>query len=331
MIVIGLRAKIASRLSAIVVGLATMCALGGAAFAASSAQLGFQYYQAKQFAKAIPLLKKANLQNPRDLAILFYLGSAAAFSGDTALAIDAFSRLYVVSGGIDKYTCAVDPIYARLRSVNHPYSCRSGSSLIRWHPKCASVRIYITDGKEIPEQYAGKTISSDALLKLSPYFHSPAYLNSLAYAQGYNPAHKSAVLAGLSQWSYLNKEKYLNYTVVNDPTHADVIVFWTNRMVARSGYTSYPPSQGVSYPIASVRGCPVVVQFNSLDNATTMSRAACHEFGHCFGLQHSPNKSDIMYETLNGAQNPSYNISDCDQLSLRALYRVPADIYLMPN
>ncbi|MBK9617705.1 MAG: matrixin family metalloprotease [Candidatus Obscuribacter sp.] len=327
---IGFRALVA-RITAIALGLSFLAVFGSAVFAANNAQLGFQYYQAKQFSKAIPLLKKANAQNPRDLAILFYLGSAAAFSGDTALAIDAFSRLYVVSGGIDKYTCAVDPLYARLRSVNHPYSCRSGSSLIRWHPKCVPVRIFITDGKEIPAEFAGKTISSDALLKLSPYFHSPAYLNSLAFAQGYNPAQKSAVLAGLSQWSFLNKEKYLSYTVVNDPSHADVIVFWTNRMVARSGYTSYPPSQGVSYPLASVRGCPVVVQFNSLDSPTTMARAACHEFGHCFGLQHSPNKSDIMYETLNGAQNPSYNISDCDQLTIRALYRVPADIYLMSN
>lgn len=303
----------------------------GAAWAVNSAQEGFRLYQAKAYSKAIPYLRKAATESPRDLAICFYLASSAAAVGDNNLAITAFSRLFVMCAAIDQYTCAAEPVFKRLRGSTRPYSCKMGNALVRWHPAAMPLHIYLTDGKELPDGMAGQMLASD---KLSPYarsFHDPAYVNALKTAAGYSPAFKSAAMAGLAQWNWLSTEKVLSYKIVNSPADADVIVFWSSNMADKLGWTIYPASQGASFPLASIPYAPVVIQLNTrASNMTIATRAACHEFGHSFGLQHSKCSADIMFDHVSGGALPALSLSDSDILTIRALYQVPSDIWLMP-
>lgn len=302
-----------------------------AVWAANSAQEGFRLYQAKDYSKALPYLRKASMESPRDLAICFYLGSSAAAVGDNNLAITAFSRLFVMCAAIDQFTCAAEPVFKRLRGSTRPYSCKMGNTLVRWHPKAMPIHIYLSDGKELPDGYAGQLLGSDKLTPYARSFHDPAYMNALQTAAGYNPSLKSAAVAGLAQWNWLATEKILSYQIVNSPADADVMVFWTANMSDKLGWTSYPASQGTSFPLASVPGAPVIIQLNTrANNISIATRAACHEFGHSFGLQHSKNPADIMYDTVGRGSLPSLSLSDSDILTIRALYQVPSDIWLMP-
>lgn len=296
------------------------------------AREGFRLYQAKQYALALPILRKASIENPRDLATCYYLGTAAAFSGDNNLAINALSRLFVMCSAIDRYTIAAEPVFKRLRGSTRPYSCKLNNvTLLRWDPRSMPVNIYISEGKELPDGLSGKAVGSDRLTAYARSLHSRDYLDKLSTASGFNPCMIASVRAGLEQWQWLNSEKIVPHRLVNDPAQADVIVLWSGNMTGLSGFTTYPESRGASYPLMSIPDAPVVVQLNTkVANSSMIARTACHEFGHAFGLQHSKSKSDIMFEGgvgMNLASVPS----DSDILTIRALYQLPVDIWLVGN
>ncbi|MBK8221604.1 MAG: matrixin family metalloprotease [Candidatus Obscuribacter sp.] len=298
----------------------------------SHAREGFRLYQARQYAKALPSLRRASAENPRDLAVCYYLGTAAAFAGDNNLAINALSRLFVMCSAIDRYTVLAEPVFKRLRGSSRPYSCKlNNTSLIRWDPRSMPVNIYITDGKELPDGLSGQILSSDRITPYAASLHNSAYLNKLGTAAGYSSDMVSQVRSGLAQWQWLNSEKIVPHRIVDDPAKADVMVFFSGNMPNLFGFTIYPESRGVSYPLMSLPNVPVVIQLNTRGgSAAVMGRTACHEFGHAFGLQHSKSTSDIMFDGRAG-MNVANTLSDSDILTIRALYQLPVDIWLVGN
>ncbi|MBL8084622.1 MAG: matrixin family metalloprotease [Candidatus Obscuribacter sp.] len=298
----------------------------------SHAREGFRLYQAGQYARALPSLRRASAENPRDLAVCYYLGTAAAFAGDNNLAINALSRLFVMCSAIDRYTVLAEPVFKRLRGSSRPYSCKFNNlSLLRWDPRSMPVNIYVSEGKELPDGLSGQYVGSDRLTPYAAYLHSRDFLSKLSTARGFDSSMIASVRAGLEQWQWLNREKIVPYRIVDDPAQADVIVLWSGNMQNFFGFTVYPESRGVSYPLMSIPNVPVVIQINTRTSQSALiARTACHEFGHAFGLQHSKSKSDIMFEGGVGAITTS-SPSDSDMLSIRALYQLPVDIWLVGN
>lgn len=172
----------------------------------------------------------------------------------------------------------------------------------------------------------------------------PEQLNSLPQARGYTEQQYQAAVEGISMWKALEKEGTFSFQFTDDPSEADIYVFWTPHFVNNlglalfendtRGYTSLHPLPFDQVQAAMQRGDlalirrslkPVVTLLCTLERQDStqisyakMKACAAHEFGHALGINgHSPYPTDLM--------NVSYGrglISANDAATMRYLYRL---------
>jgi predicted Zn-dependent protease len=166
---------------------------------------------------------------------------------------------------------------------------------------------------------------------------NPGQLQSLEQAQGYVPEHYQAAVRGISSWQNVAGGLY-SFQITQDPTDADIYVFWTNHFVNKlglalfahdiRGYTakrSFPLRAIMSGKLADFK--PVVTLLRTTDSTgnpmpiVKMQASAAHEFGHALGIEgHSTNPGDLMSVYYGHGV-----ISANDLATMRFLYRTTPD------
>lgn len=289
------------------------------------ASLGFKLFQRGQFAQAFPRLRAARDSRPNDFSINYYYASCAYELGKRSEAVNAFCRFFVMSTPLNQFTPSAEKCFNNIVGPARPYSCKLGNTLIRWSNPNVPVRIYVTEGLELPYGLSGTLLNTRGITRYRPYLRSSSFLKTLPVSQRYKSELHDSACTALSNWQFLIDNKILKYELVDKPENADVIVFWCGSIVeGRQGLTTYPDSKGTSYPLRTTPGDPIIIQLVTAD-AFSVYKNATHEYGHVWGLQHSHDPNDIMYVRANTTATVSAN----DMLTVRVLYQLPAEIYLL--
>lgn len=218
---------------------------------------------------------------------------------------------------------------------------------IHWIPEQMPLKVYVSKGVTldsiIDEELGAPFDNIDNINKwpdlVAYVINNPSKLNALPCAEGYITEHYQAVLDGINSWHTFEKEGLFNYVFTNDPTDADIYVFFVNHFVDKlgmglfandiRGYTakrSFDYNQVMQGKHADFK--PILILLRTTDSngqpmpLSKMKAAAAHEFGHALGIEgHSTNPVDLMSIYYGNG-----NVSQNDAATLRFLYTRAPDL-----
>ena len=224
---------------------------------------------------------------------------------------------------------------------------RSNFGTIRWIADQMPIKVYIAPGltlDSIIDPALGAPFTNvdgrDRWPDLvADVISNPQTFQSLQVAQGYAPEHFQAAVQGINSWKAFERDGLFKFQIVEDPSEADIHVFWTNHFVNKlglglfqndiRGYTakrSFPYKAIMSGKQAQFK--PVVTLLRTTEaNGVTMpfmkmKASAAHEFGHALGIEgHSPYPSDLMSVYYGRGA-----ISTNDAATIRYLYHMTPDL-----
>ncbi len=224
---------------------------------------------------------------------------------------------------------------------------RSASGVVRWIPDQMPLKVYISQGLTLDNVV--DPVNHAPLCNLdntgkwpdvaAQVLQNPEQFRTLPVAEGYAPNHYQAAVEGISSWKRFENEGLFRFQFTDDPTEADIYVFWTPRFRAGSGFAMI---------YQDIRGCtakwmawyrdvqagkniqfkPVVIIMRTTDSVSNpksfaeMKAGAAHEFGHALGIDgHSTNSNDLM--SVNYGHGV---ISNNDAATIRYLYHLTPDL-----
>lgn len=224
---------------------------------------------------------------------------------------------------------------------------KSQFGVIRWLKEQMPLRVFISRGLSldsvIDPQLGAPVANVDNLSAwpglVAQLIENPQQWNSLGIAEGYVDGHYQAAYEGIASWKVFEKEGFLSYQFTNDPSEADIYVFFTKQFVNKMGMAlfandirGYTSKTNFPYKAILAGGQanfkPVVIVLRTTEGRGgsmplgKMKAAATHEFGHALGIEgHSTNASDLMSVYYGrGVISPS------DAATLRYLYRLQPDL-----
>lgn len=299
------------------------CAFPSASQAKDGAQLaakGLSFFQKRKYAEAFKLLCAAEKTRSADPSLEYYLGVSALYSGNQAVGRRALSRCVVLStpnNTFHKQALAMLNSYFRVQ----PYSCRGGLGSHSWSKKAMPVRIYCSDGKMLPVAFRKASVSAEQMSQVTKWAQNPSFVSRLEDCPGYRSAHKQAVRSAAQWWTWATGEGLLSFQFVQDPSKADILVFFYPSPVphSQSGHTN-ATSRPKDATVIQLRPDTNTAQVSGEDAREQDDRftaIAAHEFGHAWGLDHSKEPADLMFYQ---GSNKTGGITDNDKQSLRGLY-----------
>ncbi len=283
---------------------------------------GIELYKAKQYKAAFEKFSQAEKSKTDSTLIQYYLGMSAMQTQNLVKGRDALAKVAVMTTLNDKMHKAAAAV---LNQYVHctAYSCLSSDmsvpGVVRWEKAALPLKIYISDGKQLPEIFTNKHVDPGQMKQIIAWSRSGELMQRLSIAPGYNSKYKQFVLDGLKRWDWASRESLIAYQLTDDHTEADVIVFWCKNLFYQGSHT-YLNKDGPALVFLSTE----VFDQNNLP--ASIAAFSSHEFGHAWGLEHSNNPNDVMY--VRPEESRARACSESDKLTLRALYSIPAKLYL---
>ncbi len=215
-----------------------------------------------------------------------------------------------------------------------PYSQLEGGELKRWDKHGGAIKVWVSDGLELPRGFNGPDLTANKCKTLYPMIDRPGFIEQLKTTQHYFPDYRGIVEEGIKDWRWVAEEGIISFQIIDDPRKADVLFFFCpNWGGGHVGMTFYP------WPGVANARCIAVIETEYLRSLGSrahkeLRKTSAHEFGHILGLtQHSPCQEDLMYgnvgKMLTWMESKQYSdtssVTRNDYVTLRALYELPPD------
>lgn len=276
-------------------------------------------------------------KHPRNKTANYYAGYCKAGLGDVVGAKEYMGRVLVAATpGSSFHTRAVTFFRQNARTFNRvsPFSCVAEGKLIRWKKSKKPLKVFVSNGWQLPSGYGQGSANANSLQKLQRQLSSNNYRRGMRACPGFIPEMRNYAIWALGQWEFVKKEGIFDYELVKDPRVADIYVFWAPTLPGKAGFTSY------TFPgnIAVIEIQTKMPQSYDKQSARQIyMHIIAHEFGHAFGLQHSHNTHDLMAPSTEkiifyvgrGVGKLPKGITENDRECLRVLYSMPTDCYLV--
>jgi len=324
--------------------------VGGSSFEQLIAQ-GKKQFLARQFKEAAQTFTDCLRHNPEDIGVSYYQGLAAFYAQDYALSRLALARVVALSVpnnpfSVNALNCFTG--YSQAYGGAVPYFAldQNYGHFVRWSKTDFPLKICITRGLSLPPGCAPDVgrISDHGLC---PYLCDPKFYRGLSTVAGYQSSWFDLACQGAQAWEPARQAGFIEYQFVDDPTLADIVVFWTNEDLGAqvSGRTFphvQPDDDGKVIILVKVVDSQQAQRNNDLSAKNrevfeyNLRQCVAHELGHAFGiLGHSHHPVDVMRDNPEPLKLDRYGhlpslpvITQDDILTLEAIYTVPPDFCL---
>lgn len=303
---------------------------------------GKKQFADRQFKEAAATFTECFRHNPQDIGVSYYQGLAAFYAEDYALSRLALARVIALSQ-------PNNPFSANALNVFNNYSSSMGGAkpyyaldnsyghFVRWSRSDFPLKVCITPGLALP--YHVNELMAD-YHKVCPYLCDPSFYRGLQRSKGFKSEYFQAAQSGAQAWEPARQSGFVEYQFVDDPTVADIVVFFTAEDMGANvaGRTFTHVDQDETGKVFIVVRC--AAEEETVDKREffffNLKQCVAHELGHAFGiLGHSHNPKDVMRDNPETIQIDRYGhiayspvITASDILTLEAIYSVPPEFCL---
>ncbi len=258
--------------------------------------------------------------------------------------------LFAISGNLSCPGQSNNGLAGRYRAAAYPSGVypqfRSGAGTVRWLAEQMPLKVYISRGLSLDSIIDNNNVPVCNVSTLGSWpdvvaslLEKPGELEKLSLAEGFIPMHYQAALEGINEWKIFERQGLFSFSNIDDPSEADIYVFWTNHFVNNLGLglfandiRGYTSKRSFSYDqILQGKKAPfkpVVIVLRTTDSIgqpmalNRMKASAAHEFGHALGIEgHSINHEDLMSVYYGNG-----TISKNDAATIRYLYQLRPDL-----